>query len=94
MSFRLLPQAEADIAEISVYIAYDSKAAAHRWADTIFAQCQRLADMPELGVSREEIRRGLRMMPTGNYVILYQKVSHGIEVVRVLDSRRKWRDLL
>jgi toxin ParE1/3/4 len=94
MSFRLLPQAEADIADISVYIAYDSKAAAHRWAETIFGQCERLADMPELGVARDEIRPGLRMMPTGNYVILYRRGRDGIEIVRVLDSRRKWQDLL
>lgn len=94
MSFRLLPQAESDIAEISVYIAYDSKAAAHRWAETIFTQCERLADMPEIGSARDEIRLGLRMMPTGNYVILYRKASDGIEVVRVLDSRRRWQDLL
>ena len=94
MSFRLLPQAEADIAEISLYIAYDSKAAAHRWAEVIFAQCERLADMPELGVARDEIRPDLRMMPTGNYVILYRRSSGGIEIVRVLDSRRKWQDLL
>lgn len=94
MSFRLLPQAEADIAEISVYIAYDSKAAAHRWADAIFAQCQRLADMPELGVARDEIRPGLRMMPTGNYVILYRRGRESVEIVRVLDSRRKWQELL
>lgn len=94
MSFRLLPQAEADIAEISVYIAYDSKAAAHSWVETIFAQCGRLADMPELGVARDEIRPGLRMMPTGNYLILYRKSVGDIEIVRVLDSRRKWQDLL
>ncbi|WP_346361288.1 type II toxin-antitoxin system RelE/ParE family toxin [Bosea sp. (in: a-proteobacteria)] len=75
MSFRLLPQAEADIASISVYIACDSKAAAHRWAEMIFAQCKQLADIPELGVARDEIRPGLRMMPTGNYVILYRRSS-------------------
>lgn len=91
MSFRLLPQAEADI---SLYIAYDNKTAAHRWADAIFAQCERLAAMPELGVAREEIRPDLRMMPTGNYVILYRRSGGDIEIVRVLDSRRKWQDLL
>jgi toxin ParE1/3/4 len=94
MSFRLLPQAETDIAEISVYIAHDSKAAAHRWVEAVFARCERLADMSELGVARDEIRPGLRMMPTGNYLILYRKSSGSIEIVRVLDSRRKWRDLL
>ena len=94
MSFRLLPQAEADIAEISVYIAYDSKTAAHRWVEAIFEQCKRLADLPELGVARDEIRPGLRMMPMGKYIILYRTGRNGIEIVRVLDGRRKWQELL
>lgn len=94
MSFRLLPQAEADIAEIAIYIAYDSKAAAQRWAEAIFRQCKRLADMPELGVARDEIRPGLRMMPAGNYIVLYRESDDTIEIVRVVDGRRKWQDLL
>ncbi|WP_332686397.1 type II toxin-antitoxin system RelE/ParE family toxin [Bosea sp. (in: a-proteobacteria)] len=94
MSFRLLPQAEADIAEIAIYIAYDSKAAAQRWTEAIFRQCERLADMPELGVARDEIRPGLRMMPAGNYILLYRESDDTIEIVRVVDGRRKWQDLL
>lgn len=94
MTFLLAPQAEADISEIALYIAYDSKAAAHRWADQIYKQCVRLAEMPGLGVSRDDIRPGLRMIPLGNYVILYRHSGDTIEVIRVLDARRRWRDLL
>lgn len=94
MTYRLLPQAEADITEIAIYIAFDSKSAAHRWAGSIFDQCERLADMPELGVARDDLRPGLRMMPTGKYVILYRRNEDAVEIVRVLDGRRRWQTLL
>lgn len=94
MTYRLLPQAEADITEIALYIAYDNKAAAHHWTETIFRQCERLAGLPELGVARDDVRPGLRMMPTGKYIVLYRKSGDSVEIVRVLDGRRKWQDLL
>lgn len=94
MTYRLLPQAEADIAEIAVYIAYDNKSAAHGWAASIFRQCERLSDMPQLGVARDDLRPGLRMMPTGKYIILYRQNEDAVEIVRVLDGRRQWQALL
>jgi toxin ParE1/3/4 len=94
MTFRLLPQAETDISEIATYIAYDSKTAALRWTDEIFRQCERIANMPGLGVLRDDLRPGLRMMPSGNYVILYRTASGLVDIVRVLDGRRKWQTLL
>ena len=30
----------------------------------------------------------LRMFPVGNYLIFYEPVEYGIDVIRVLDSRR------
>lgn len=50
MTLRLRPEAEADIEAIALYIAEDSPAAALRWYDEIHAQCQRIADMPGMGV--------------------------------------------
>ena len=46
------------------------------------------------GVARDGLRPGLRMMPSGNYVILYRERDETVDIVRVLDSRRKWQDLL
>jgi plasmid stabilization system protein ParE len=50
MTLRLRPEAEADIEAIALYITEDSPAAALRWYDEIHGQCQRIADMPGMGV--------------------------------------------
>jgi toxin ParE1/3/4 len=72
MKLRLLPEAENDIGEIAVYIAYDDKTAALRWVDAINQKCSKLVDTPGLGVARDDVAPGLRMLPSGNYVILYR----------------------
>jgi len=94
MIFRLLPQAEEDIGEIAVYIAHDDKSAAQRWSARIRRLCEALADTPGMGVARDELRPGLRMMPSGNYLILYRIGTDAVEIVRVLDGRRAWQSLI
>ena len=94
MSFQLRPQAEADIEAIVLYIAEDSPQAARRWTETIYTCCQRLGEMPEMGVARSDIREGLRTFPVGNYLVLYRQVENGAEIVRVVHGARQWEALL
>ena len=94
MSFRLRPQAEADIEDIALYIAADNPAAARNWFNDMYVRFQRLADMPELGVARPDVRPELRMMPAGNYLVLYRIDAGDVEIVRVLHGARQWQDLL
>jgi toxin ParE1/3/4 len=94
MSFRLTPQAEADLAAISDYIGADNPAAARRLLDRFYECFGLLATFPQLGVSRDEVRTGLRLHPVGNYLILYRQIDTGVEVVRVVHGARQWRDLL
>jgi len=47
-----------------------------------------LAQMPLAGRSRTELAAGLRSFPVGNYLIFYVPLPDGIEVVRVMSSRR------
>lgn len=94
MSFRLTPLAEADIEAIVLFIAEDDPAAAVRWLDDMLRRCQRVGDMPGIGVSRHEIRPGLRTFPMGNYLILYREFADGAEIVRVIHGARQWQELL
>jgi len=94
MAFRLLPAAETDIEEIAFYIAEDNPPAARRWLNNIIAKCRQLADMPEMGVARVDVRPDLRMLPVGNYLILYRRAGSNIEIVRVLHGARQWQKLL
>ncbi|TGQ85717.1 type II toxin-antitoxin system RelE/ParE family toxin [Mesorhizobium sp. M8A.F.Ca.ET.208.01.1.1] len=94
MTLRLRPEAEADIEAIALYIAEDSPAAALRWYDEIHPHCERIADMPGIGIARPEVRPGLRTFPAGNYLILYRQTDDGAEIVRVIHGARRWQDLL
>lgn len=94
MSFRLRPQAEADITAIALYIAEDNPSAAGRWVEDIYRQCRRIGDMPGIGIARPKVRPELRSLPVGNYLILYRQIDEGAEIVRVVHGARQWEDLL
>jgi toxin ParE1/3/4 len=64
------------------------KLAANRLLDTVDTKLQPLPDFPELGVSRDDIRPGLRMIVIGDYLVLYQLQPGLIEIVRVVHGHR------
>ena len=94
MSFRLSPEAEADLAAISDYIAVDDPNAARRMLGWLEERFVMLSEFPAMGVARDEIRSGLRLLPVGNYLVLYRQAADGVEVVRVIHGARQWQDLL
>ncbi|HMN87717.1 MAG TPA: type II toxin-antitoxin system RelE/ParE family toxin [Bauldia sp.] len=94
MTYRLRPQAEADIEAIVLYIAEDNRAAAKRWLDDIHRHCRKLGEMPGMGVARPDVRPDLRTLSAGNYLILYREVEGGAEIVRVVHGARQWEKLL
>ncbi len=94
MSFRLRPEAEADIEAITLYIAAHNPRAAQAWYDDILRHCRRLGQMPGMGVARPEVRPDLRTFLVGNYLTLYQQIGNDAEIIRVLHGARQWQDLL
>jgi toxin ParE1/3/4 len=94
MIVRIRPRARTDLSEISYYISKHNTVAARNLLDRLKAQCRHLAEFPEMGVARDDIRPGLRTFPVGNYLILYRRVDGGVEIVRVLHGARNWQELL
>ncbi|MGE0005999.1 MAG: type II toxin-antitoxin system RelE/ParE family toxin [Parvibaculaceae bacterium] len=94
MSFRLRPEAKADIEGIARHIAGDNPPAARRWIEDTYRHCRRLGEMPGMGATRFDVRHGLRLFPAGNYLILYREIDDGAEIVRVIHGARQWQDLL
>lgn len=94
MTFRLRPEAEADIEGVALYIAADNPVAAQAWFDDIHRRFQRLAAMPEMGTRRDDVRPGLRLFPVGRYLVLYRLVGSNVEIVRVIHGARQWQELL
>ena len=93
MTFRLRPAAEADIEEIALLITADNPRAARRWFDDIYLRCRHIGEMPGLGVARPDVRPGLRLLPAGNYLILYEQIDGGADIIRVLHGARQWQVL-
>ncbi len=60
MSFRLSPEAEADIEQIVLYIADDNPIAARRWSVEIYRRLERLGQMPRIGVVSTGIQTGFQ----------------------------------
>lgn len=81
-------QARLDLDEIWLFVAQNSLESADRLIDEIKEMCRRLAENPRMGRSRDALTPDLRSFPVGNYLIFYQPLSDGIEVIRVLSGSR------
>ena len=88
MEVRRRPQATEDIAEVWGHIADDNLRAADRWVDQLDEHFRLLAAQPLMGRTRDELVPGLRSFPFGRYVIFYEPIEGGIDVVRLLHSAR------
>jgi toxin ParE1/3/4 len=82
------PQARTDIKEICQYIARDSRQAAGKVRGLFYEKFKFLARHPLVGQARPELAADLRSFSAGNYVIFFQPITDGIQVVRVLHGSR------
>jgi len=82
------PLAAADIAEIWDYIAEDSVRRADASVDRLDTKLHMLSMQPMMGQARDELAPRVRSLPFGRYVIFYQPLDDGIDVVRVLHAAR------
>jgi toxin ParE1/3/4 len=80
--------AEQDFDDIWNYIAEDNTHNASHFLRQLHQTCELLSQNPLMGVARMDLSHSLRAFPTGNYIIFYQRIPHGIEVVRVLHAGR------
>jgi toxin ParE1/3/4 len=82
------PQAELDILEIWDYIAEDSIVEADRWMDRLDEKLALWATQRMMGRARDELAPGIRSFPFGRYIVFFQPLADGIDVVRVLHGSR------
>lgn len=82
------PQAEADVLEIWYYIAEDSIVEADRWVDRLDEKLALWATQPAMGRAREDLAPRLRSLAFGRYVVFFEPLPDGIDVVRVLHGSR------
>ena len=80
--------ARDDLIDIWVHIAEDDPTAADRVLDRLDEVASHLADNPQMGPARDDIRPGLRYLVSGSYLLLYRIVGDDIEIVRAVHGRR------
>ena len=69
---------------------WGSEQGAHYTA-SLDAAFNRLASYPELGREHSEIEAGLRVLPVKQHLVLYQIVTNGVLVLRVVHQRMDLR---
>jgi len=88
--FKLSPEAACDIREIWSYIAADSVKAARKVRLALFHACQRLAENPHIGHTREDLTdQPVVFWPVGSYLIIYDPQTKPLSVVRVVHGARE-----
>ena len=96
-TYRLSNQAIQDLRDIADHIGADNRSAAERVLDTLLASFELLAENPEAGTLRDDLRRTIRMFvpksPAGNYIIFYYSIPNGIEISDVIHAKRDWQSL-
>ena len=82
------PDAEADLDDLWLFIAQDDPVYADRFIDRIADTCNLLGENPLMGRSRPELAPDLRSFPVGSYLIFYQPLDDGIEIIRIISAAR------
>lgn len=88
MSYRLAPQAEADLEAIADYIAEFNPAASVKLVTGFTRRLELLATQPFSGSTREDVLSDLRHLVVGQYVAFYRVEGRTIVVLRVIHGRR------
>ena len=81
-------QAQQDLYAAWSYIAQNNPTAADKWSDAMGERYAMLAQHPHLGSPRPLLKKGVRCLPVGSYVVFYHEVKTGIEIIRILHSAR------
>ena len=83
------PSAKADLRDIYDYIAKNSPENAAQFVDRIEAFCMALADFPERGTRRDDLRPGMRIIGFERRVSLaFLVLPDTVEIARILYGGR------
>ena len=86
-------QADKDIDEIVDYIASRNMAAAISLDRSFYDVFEILADNPEAGRERPELREDLRSFPCGSYIVFYRLWAGNVLIVRIVHGARDLEEI-
>jgi toxin ParE1/3/4 len=82
------PQAVRDLEAIADYIAADNPTRAPSFVQEIRERCRLLGDFPESARRFPELGKDARILPYGNYVIIYRNLPQQVLISRVIHGAR------
>ena len=88
MQLLFSPAAEFDLEEIGDYIARDNPQRAVSFVLGIKKQCAKITASPTAAPLREELGKGVRMVPYKNYLVFYTTEACNIRIQRILHGAR------
>lgn len=74
--------------DIWLSIALDKPKAADGQIARIMDKMRVAADFPMMGTARPELSETARILTVGNYIVIYEPVSAGINIVAIVHGRR------
>ncbi len=96
MAHRLSPRAQSDIDDIAYYVSVESGSleTADRLIESIYSRFLLLGEYPHAGRRRDDLRTGLRIFPSGEYVVLYRVEGDDVLILRVVRGSHDLEALL
>jgi toxin ParE1/3/4 len=93
MRYRVSEDGERDLEEIFLYWASrTSLEIADRVVDRITERFWLLGEHPNAGRAADDIAKGVKCFPAGNYLIYYRKTRRGTDILHVFHGARAQRD--
>jgi toxin ParE1/3/4 len=92
-NYIISPSASRDLNEIADYFLTRNLEAGEKLFREFNKKCQNLANFPSMGRSYAHIKPSLRGLPLDGYVILYQVLDDGVEILRVVSGYRDLKSL-
>ncbi len=96
MSLLISRQVKAEVDDIWSYVARESGNAdiADRVLDAITDTFLQISKHPDLGRRRDDLRKSLRSITAGTYVVIYRAEGSNVRILHVLHGRRDLKTLL
>lgn len=89
MAHRLAQEARVDLDELWFYLASNASAEiADRLVDSITTRFFLLSAYPLVGRRRDDLRKGMRAFPIGEYLVLYRVEGEDVVILRVVRGSR------
>ena len=94
MNFELTQRAHCDFEEVDDYLARRDVNAARDFLIRVVEVFELLAEHPEIGRRRPELKTGLRSFPVGSHVVYYRVAERRVQILRVGHGARDAKALL